>query len=204
MELTPERIRELLDYDPDTGILTWRVRSVRPDFRQKDEAWNTRYAGKSAGMTTQRGYVWVHVTPAFAKPMRIKVALEAAAGTVTEIEVRLSKNDIGNGTSTAASLGPVSTRTDSGYTAACIPRHLATGDTTAETTPVTLWRSSYPFAQATAEGNDPLGFEITREMLGNPVMDENSSLIVFISATTTQATGFVVFQWAEVPVNDLS
>lgn len=158
-------------------------------------------------LATNRPDAWIRNPSAsgvFAKPMRIKVALEAAAGTVTEIEVRLSKNDIGNGTSTAASLGPVSTRTDSGYTAACIPRHLATGDTTAETTPVTLWRSSYPFAQATAEGNDPLGFEITREMLGNPVMDENSSLIVFISATTTQATGFVVFQWAEVPVNDLS
>lgn len=140
----------------------------------------------------------------FAKPMRIKVVLEAAAGTVTECEVRLTKADPGNGTSTAASQGPISTRTDSGVVAACVPRHLYTGDSAAESSPVTLWRSVYSFVQATAEGNDPLGFEITREMMGYPTLDENSGLLVYVSATSTQATGFVVMQWAEVPVADLS
>jgi hypothetical protein len=39
---SPEELRNLLDYDPDTGKLTWRA---RPDARVQ---WNTRFAGKDA------------------------------------------------------------------------------------------------------------------------------------------------------------
>lgn len=49
-DVTPERLRELFDYAPDTGILTWKVRpSMRVD------------AGDAAGYITSRGYVSVRI-----------------------------------------------------------------------------------------------------------------------------------------------
>jgi hypothetical protein len=49
--LTAKRVRELLDCDSSTGILTWRPRSGNP-------AWNTRWAGKQAGsLDRSTGYL---------------------------------------------------------------------------------------------------------------------------------------------------
>ena len=48
--ITTEIVRELLDYNTDTGIFTWRQRSR--DWFQTERSWkiwNTRYAGKMAG-----------------------------------------------------------------------------------------------------------------------------------------------------------
>lgn len=54
-----ETLRKLLDYDPETGILTWKQRPVEmfPNA-PKAKRWNTRYAGKPAGNTKtyQKGY----------------------------------------------------------------------------------------------------------------------------------------------------
>jgi len=57
--ITTEIVRELLDYNTDTGIFTWRQRSR--DWFQTERSWkiwNTRHAGKSAGYvhTAARGY----------------------------------------------------------------------------------------------------------------------------------------------------
>ena len=46
--LTAEQLRAILDYDPKTGIFTWRH---RPDYRKE---WNGRYVGKPAGTTYGR------------------------------------------------------------------------------------------------------------------------------------------------------
>jgi len=53
-------LRELLDYDPDTGVLTWRERG-RDWFSSTRicNAWNSRYAGKEAGRSMPRGYISV-------------------------------------------------------------------------------------------------------------------------------------------------
>lgn len=50
-EITAAFVREALDYDPATGILTWRERPNGP------RKWNTRYAGKEAGtLNAASGY----------------------------------------------------------------------------------------------------------------------------------------------------
>ena len=58
---SPERIRRILDYNRDTGILTWRTRT--PDFfdhcKNPDSAWNrwnTAWAGKCAFTSDKTGY----------------------------------------------------------------------------------------------------------------------------------------------------
>jgi hypothetical protein len=50
-EIRIERVRELLDYFPDTGEFVWRRRRTNSRF------WNTRYAGKIAGHRYPRGYL---------------------------------------------------------------------------------------------------------------------------------------------------
>lgn len=48
-DVTPEIIRELLDYNPQSGLLTWRVRHRKWFKRDADEkTWNKRHAGKTA------------------------------------------------------------------------------------------------------------------------------------------------------------
>lgn len=55
-------LNELLNYDPETGVLTWRERSdVRPE-------WNTRFVGKEAGSVITNGYRMIRIngSPSYA------------------------------------------------------------------------------------------------------------------------------------------
>src|SRR5690554_2460269 len=59
MKIDADTVRELLDYDPETGELTWKPRARR--WFKSDRAhkiWNTRYAGTTAGtyVTRPDGY----------------------------------------------------------------------------------------------------------------------------------------------------
>lgn len=58
--LTAEHIRSVLDYDPATGILTWRERTDLPLGRTRN-AWNGRNAGKVAGCVAPSGYLVVRL-----------------------------------------------------------------------------------------------------------------------------------------------
>lgn len=50
---SPAALRSLMDYDPETGHLVWKV---RPDLVGKAKAWNARYAGQQAGTIDKDGY----------------------------------------------------------------------------------------------------------------------------------------------------
>lgn len=67
-DITAEYARQLLAYDPETGVLTWKART--PDmfkdgkFRtaaQECARWNTRFAGKPAGNSRNSVYIQVSI-----------------------------------------------------------------------------------------------------------------------------------------------
>jgi hypothetical protein len=55
-------LRELFEYDPDTGILRWKVRP-RHHFKNEGawKAWNTRYAGSITGCSDKLGYLRTNI-----------------------------------------------------------------------------------------------------------------------------------------------
>ena len=73
---TIEQLRDLFDYDPDTGVLLWRARDTR---YAKDEhyakRWNTRCAGKHAEVDDFHGYYQTAVNGKIYRTHRICYAL---------------------------------------------------------------------------------------------------------------------------------
>lgn len=47
--LTAERIRQIMDYDRETGVFTWRARQVT---HKCHKAWNAQWAGKAVAVVT--------------------------------------------------------------------------------------------------------------------------------------------------------
>lgn len=58
-QVTQALVRELLDYDPTTGVLVWRVRSSKwfDNDDHRCAVWNARFSGKVAGSINAHGYV---------------------------------------------------------------------------------------------------------------------------------------------------
>lgn len=66
MSITSEIVRELLHYDPDTGILVWKERGEHLFKNSHDQmAWYTRHAGNRAGRQ------WVGTTGYASRRVRI-------------------------------------------------------------------------------------------------------------------------------------
>lgn len=62
MQPTKEYVRELLDYDPLTGILRWKPRSEsRFASASLADSWNKQYAGKVAGRLGSNGYRYIKI-----------------------------------------------------------------------------------------------------------------------------------------------
>lgn len=57
-----ELVREFLDYDRETGALTWRERDRRWFKTERAwRIWNTRFAGKAAGAPDAKGYLRISI-----------------------------------------------------------------------------------------------------------------------------------------------
>ena len=54
-DLTQQELRRILSYDKETGVFTWKHRPECPTY------WNTRYAGKPAGVTRSGGYKTISI-----------------------------------------------------------------------------------------------------------------------------------------------
>jgi hypothetical protein len=54
-DLTAAEVRELLHYNPDTGLFTWKQRS--PIIDRQVGTWNTKWAGKPTGVRLDSGHV---------------------------------------------------------------------------------------------------------------------------------------------------
>ena len=80
-EVSPDLLRQLLDYDPETGVLTWRART--PDMFKDGNigrsancsAWNSRYAGTVAGSPDYEGYILISILGKTYRASRVSFAI---------------------------------------------------------------------------------------------------------------------------------
>jgi hypothetical protein len=55
IDLTADFVRSILDYDSESGLLTWKYRENIP------ANWNTKYAGEEAGYINNQGYQFIGI-----------------------------------------------------------------------------------------------------------------------------------------------
>jgi len=64
--LTVDIVRQLLDYDPKSGVFRWRKRAVKmfadgPRQNNACATWNSRYAGNVAGTPDKDNYLQINI-----------------------------------------------------------------------------------------------------------------------------------------------
>lgn len=93
--LTQELLRQLLDYDPVTGLFRWKPRSKeRFSAASSWLMWNKRYAGTLAGGVSKKGYVLIRVEHTRYPAHRLAWLYVHGAWPVDQIDhINLSKKD---------------------------------------------------------------------------------------------------------------
>lgn len=214
------QIQPRVGFSADTSDITGSYRVVRgwrdgtistTDFLQamigSGRGFGAQMGSASTALTfltyaANRPDVWIRVpSGTIAVPFFAFVASETRTGTLTNIDFRITANDIGNGTSTAATVGPLnlSPNNTQGYTSLVTPRQLATGDTTTETSPLSLYRKAFPLASATTADADGNVVWPALDKSALPMLIGPATFEVYISATTNQVTGYAGIQWIELP-----
>lgn len=133
------------------------------------------------------------------------VYLETSAGTLTRIVAASLNQLMGRGTSSAATAGPTSVRSDRKRPSACDVRQVYSGNGNAITAPVSQiehWRSGYPFADAT--GAPVKRFQPLLEEWQFPVLIGPASFQLYFGSTTTAPNGWAQLSWIELPSNRLA
>lgn len=88
-ELTQEIVRELLDYNPETGVFTWRPRD-RKWFNTDRiwNSWNAKLAGKPAGTPHRSGYIWIGLNGKLLAAHRLAFLWMAGAWPTRQVDHR--------------------------------------------------------------------------------------------------------------------
>lgn len=72
IEVNAEVVKDLLDYNPQTGVFTWKVRDRKycKDDRSW-KSWNSKNSGKTAGTPDAEGYRQIKIFDKFYKAHRL-------------------------------------------------------------------------------------------------------------------------------------
>ena len=70
-DISVEEVRALLDFDPVTGVLTWKPRPTRVDHMRADGRWNARYANKPVHLRASKTYRAIRINGILYKAHRI-------------------------------------------------------------------------------------------------------------------------------------
>jgi hypothetical protein len=131
-------------------------------------------------------------------PLSLVISLEDQAGTNNQIIWSVTTNDIGSGTSTAATISAM--RLDSPYTSSCTARSLYTGNATAATGLFEFARWVDPFAQAATSTSIGTYNWSIRTASAIPILKGPATLQMHIYGTGTAPGGFGEYVWAEFDI----
>ena len=123
-------------------------------------------------------------------PLNLEIVVEATGITTQgEISVAISQNDVGNGTSTAGTSGPLPLNTAAISTSNLTQRQLATASVTAETNLLELKRFSFAASAVNQQ------FSLTEEDFRGVVLSGPASLLVYIGGNAVSF--YAQAQWLE-------
>ena len=85
---TPETLRKLLSYDPDTGLLTWKRKPIEMcASEQSCKSWNTQFCGKPAFKTEHNaGYRLGRISEKAYLAHRVAYAIHHGAWPANQID----------------------------------------------------------------------------------------------------------------------